>query len=330
MDLKLQKAKLDLEFLRNCQEHGLIPHFLDFRLANSHLRHSDAYFSAQRKFLLVEIKSKRSSIRVLENQLLCVSNQLRDSISGLDFIHTASKFASTIHKLIHRQQQIQHRKFNRLLKEKAGTANDPEKVIHNLSSHVLTLTQKKVLTKGLNFSLAPRKLHYADYLTPFEMFYRSISSLPIYQGDHELIKTKVKEIALSSLYTYNSSAPPSSLSVAEHKALLELASVKDLIIHKADKGNSVVLLDKNDYVRKMGSILDDPSKFRPFRMQQGKELNEILKCEKKVKSVLKSIFNKGILRQDVYNKLSPVGSKPGRLYGLSKVHKAGAPLRPIL
>ncbi len=129
------------------------------------------------KFLLVEIKSKRGAVRVLENQLLCVSNQLKDSISALDFLHTASKVASTNRKLIQRQQQIQQRKFSRLQREQVGRVNDPDKVIHNFSSHVLTTTQKKVLVKGLNFSLAPKKLHYADYLTPFELFYRSVSGL---------------------------------------------------------------------------------------------------------------------------------------------------------
>ncbi len=330
LDLKLQKAKLDVEFLCNCQDHGLIPHFLDFRLANSRLRNSDAYSSAQRRFLSVEIKSRRSSVRVLENQLRFVSNQLKDSFSVLDFIHTASKLALTNRKLIQHQQSIQRSKFERLQKEKSGHLNDPDKVIHNLSSHVLTATQKKVLVKGLNFSVAPKKLRYADYLTPFELFYRSVSGLPVYRGDQELIKTKVKEIALSSLHTYNSSETPSSLSRAEHKAIMELTSVKDLIIHKSDKGNSVVLLDKIDYIRKMGTILNDPSKFKPFPMKRGKELNEVLKHEKKLRSVLKSIFNKGILHQDIYNKLVPAGSKPGRLYSLSKIHKPGAPLRPIL
>ncbi len=151
LDLKLHKAKLDLEFLRNCQDHGLIPRFLDFHLANYRLRHSDAYSSAQRKFLLVEIKSKRSAVRVLENQLLCVSNQLRDSISALDFLHTASKVASTNRKLIQRQQQIQQRKFTRLQREQAGRTNDPDKVIHNFSSHVLTATQKKFSSKAYIF-----------------------------------------------------------------------------------------------------------------------------------------------------------------------------------
>ena len=38
----------------------------------------------------------------------------------------------------------------------------------------------------------------------------------------------------------------------------------------------------------------------------------------------------GTISELVYNKLFPSGSRPGILYGLPKVHKAGVPLRPIL
>ncbi len=76
--------------------------------------------------------------------------------------------------------------------------------------------------------------------------------------------------------------PPSSLSRAEHKALLELTAVNDAIIHNSDKGNTVVLLDKKDYFSKMDSILNNSSKFKPFPIEQGKELNEILKFKKRL------------------------------------------------
>ena len=38
----------------------------------------------------------------------------------------------------------------------------------------------------------------------------------------------------------------------------------------------------------------------------------------------------GTISELVYNKLFPSGSRPGILYGLPKVHKAGVPLRPVI
>ena len=56
--------------------------------------------------------------------------------------------------------------------------------------------------------------------------------------------------------------------------------------------------------------------------------------EKRITDVYKQLFKAGNLSQQNYNKLRPVGSRPGILYGLCKVHKACVdncpPFRPIL
>ena len=41
-------------------------------------------------------------------------------------------------------------------------------------------------------------------------------------------------------------------------------------------------------------------------------------------------YLKDITDKDLYNKLIPVGSKPGKLYGLCKVHKSNHPMRPVV
>ena len=51
------------------------------------------------------------------------------------------------------------------------------------------------------------------------------------------------------------------LSEEEHLTLNDLIKTRDFIIQKADKGNTVVILNKNDYISKMKEILSDSSKF---------------------------------------------------------------------
>ena len=329
-DNKLQKAKLDLQFLLNCRDHGLIPHFLQFKVANSRLRRALAYSTAQSRFLASEIKSKHAAISKLESLLSQQCCSLRSSVSCMDFAHLISKVSLTNSKSLKKQQEIQQKKFEHLQREQAGKHNDPDKVIFNYSSHVLTPVQKKVLAKGLNFALPPKKLKQCDYFLPFELLYRSISSLPVFGNNQEFVKTKLKEIAFSSLHNYNSAPPPPVLTKAERSALLELSSVPNLVIQKADKGNSVVLMDKKDYIEKTNHILSDESKFQKVPVTAGKELNLVLSHERKVRNILKSMLDKGTFHQDLYTKLLPTGSQPGKLYGLGKVHKPGCPVRPIL
>ena len=61
-----------------------------------------------------------------------------------------------------------------------------------------------LLVTGLNFSLPPKKLNYSYYLVSFELFYRSIDDLRILSRDNlEYIKTKIKDLALTSFRKYN-------------------------------------------------------------------------------------------------------------------------------
>ncbi len=330
LDTKLRKAKLDLEFLNNCRDNGLIPHFLQFRLANERLRHSSSYPACQRRFLDEEIKNKTSSIRRLSNHLSDILESFKNSVSFLDFVHITCKLSLSVGRNIAHQQTIQTRKFERLQLEKSRNQTDPNKVIFNFSTHILTPAQNKLLARGLNFSIPPKRLLEHDYLAPFELLYRSISSLPVFSGDQRLLKTRLKDIALSSFHGYNASPAPRVLTRSETTALKELSAVPDLIIQKSDKGNSIVLLNRRDYVSKMQEILSDSSKFQKVPVDPDKDLNKIFSVENRVKKVLDSASKHGVFTEPEYKRLCPSGSRPGRLYGVGKIHKPGCPLRPIL
>ena len=64
---------------------------------------------------------------------------------------------------------------------------------------------------------------------------------------------------------------------------------KDLVIQKADKCNTVVILNKKDYKLKMKKILSDTSKFHKLSIDQNKVLNHIVNMENRIISVLKKL-----------------------------------------
>ncbi|BHF83167.1 hypothetical protein SprV_0802630900 [Sparganum proliferum] len=82
------------------------------------------------------------------------------------------------------------------------------------------------------------------------------------------------------------------LSKVEGDALRELKADKDLTIVPVDKGRSTVVLDRTDYLRKAKRLLEDRQFYVPYATNPVKALT--------------------------------------RLYVLLKVHKDGAPLRPIV
>ena len=72
-------------------------------------------------------------------------------------------------------------------------------------------------------------------------------------------------------------------------ALKALSANNDVIIQKSGKGNSVVLLNRNDYIKRLNENLSDSSKFKKLNVQHGKEINFLLQQEDRLTDFLKKI-----------------------------------------
>ena len=139
--------------------------------------------------------------------------------------------------------------------------NYPELDIHNFSSHILTEAEKTVLCRGLQFALPAKTLEYADYMASFELLYRDIKTTNLNTLQNETIKSKLWDTAFSSFDTFKRNKPKNNLSEIASQALNSLLQNKDIIIQKADKGNTIVVIDKDAYKKKMKAIISDHSKF---------------------------------------------------------------------
>ena len=203
----------------------------------------------------------------------------------------------------------------------------------NFSSYQLSEHEKSLLSKGLNFAISPKNLNYADYMLPFELLFRDIDLLDIPRTDRDFIQGRLRDCAFTS-YRDAGNNTDKNLLKDEQFALSTLIKNKDLVIQKADKGNTVVILNKKDYNLKMKKILSDTSKFHKLSIDQNKVLNHIVNMENRIISVLKKLKDKNQISDKKYKDLHPVDSRPGILYGGAKIHKpikdSVPPFRPIL
>ena len=137
------------------------------------------------------------------------------------------------------------------------------------------------------------------------------------------VKTKLKSIALSAFYGYDSEQLPLNISKAELSALNRLCKNKDIVIIRPDKGNGVVILNRPDYVNKVETLLADSSKFKKLDC----DMLEI--CQKKEGKLIRflrdTLQNQKFITDEVYRDLYPSGSTPSILYGLPKIHKENCP-----
>ena len=139
-------------------------------------------------------------------------------------------------------------------------SHDPEKIFFNFFNHSLIEHEKSLLRNGLNFAIPPKNLTYAGYLLPSELLFRDIDFCQIPSYNKEFLRSRLRDCAFTSLGE-SSKINENNLSKEEHLALKYLIKNRNLVIQKADKGDIVITLNKNDYISKMKGILSDSSKY---------------------------------------------------------------------
>ena len=82
----------------------------------------------------------------------------------------------------------------------------------------------------------------------------------------------MKKICLSSFENFKFK-DELNVTPDELNALKDVSSRKDIIIQKADKENSVVVLNESDYIKRMTEILSDIDKFKKLIVRPGREVN---------------------------------------------------------
>ena len=109
----------------------------------------------------------------------------------------------------------------------------------------------------------------------------------------------------------------------EHQAIRELRRDETRMVLTADKGVSMVVMDREDYNNKSEELLNTPT-------YQILKTDPTSKIKNKLVSLLKTIKAEGGISETTYKKLYPTGATTPKYYGLPKVHKEGTPLRPTV
>lgn len=183
-------------------------------------------------------------------------------------------------------------------------------MVYNLSSHALSEDAINSLAKGFNFAIAPTRIPVESIICGVES---AVSNLDT--NSAEAIRQDVSQILRTAR------PPKRNLPYKEEQALKELRRNEDIIILPADKGNATVIMDSNDYHRKIETLLDDPS-YQRITTDPTTYLEKTTKTKIQSCPIDKVIQNQLIPREK--------SSRCPKLYGLPKIHKEGAPLRPIV
>ena len=91
----------------------------------------------------------------------------------------------------------------------------------------------------------------------------------------------------------------------------------------ADKGESIVVMDRDAYIKKAEELLNQPT-------YKSIPTDPTTKYKNKLINLLKTVKAEGGINEGIYRRLYPIGAGSPKSYGLPEVHKEGMPLRPIV
>ena len=168
------------------------------------------------------------------------------------------------------------------------------------------------MSHGPNFVIVPKEPPTSEYIVAIE---RACLKLPT--GKAEELRGEIKTILKKKI----NNKP--NITKEEHQAIKELRRDNTRMALTADKGVSMVVMDKEDYNTKSEELLQTST----YQVLSTDPTN---RHKNKLISLLKSIKAEGGISETTYKKLYPTGATPPKYYGLPKVHKKDTPLRPIV
>ena len=246
------------------------------------MRSSSTCRECQRKLEREEIYRIKLVVSKLDKESKLLCNNVKSNLSFIDFHHILNI------SLISNEKELEQIKFRHLSKLKnlipnftwdlvATSSHDPEKAFFNFSSYELSSSDKDLLSKGLGFAIPPKQIDYSNFMTEFELLYRSTLDLSMTTEEKDRFKTKLKDIALSSFKLFSDNCKfENNLSAEEINSFKALMRNKDIIIQKDGKGNAVVITDKEKYIEGVKRAISDSNKFVQLKITPDKYLNYMI------------------------------------------------------
>ncbi|CAF1601783.1 unnamed protein product, partial [Didymodactylos carnosus] len=345
--IKLCKLKCDLIFLKVCKRENLLPKFVTFKIPSTHQHHQRAIQNCYRAILINEIKIKKRQL----SQLYKMCKNLESSIQ-VEMDPVIKSRIRTIIKELEKEKEIVFRnrhgkKLEMLRTLQKLPSNIKRKTIttspiKNYSKRTLTHDETVALENGLDFILPSLTFDEESFISNIETLFVSLlgkcsdkndyeeresDELIVYNLTPEQLKLSNKLRKLCDTFRWNAYKTISRYRDDTEpmiRTLRNLSKDKSIHISRADKGRAVVILNKIDYNTKMESILNDTGAFKII------ESDPTLKKEDMLQHKLLKLRNSGFITDAEYIYARPVGSGPGKAYGLPKIHKKDLPLRPII
>ena len=248
---------------------------------------------------------------------------------SISSIYTFCRVIKFFNSTLKRSRETTTKKFQRhydLASDNPIVSVAASKHVINLSKRSLSQVEKEALCRGLDFCVPPKKIDRLRIYGEFESLFQQLMDGQLDQTCGDRI-SQFKANLVGLAHSICRTKPDTGLQSPEHiEALDKIKKDNSIIVIRPDKGKGVVILDREVYIEKMMSIINDKRKF----MVESEAGDIIQKWESKVGKQISDLQQQKKISSELANVMKPTGSTTPRIYGLPKIHKTNIPLRPVL
>ena len=317
---KVARFRNHLRFNVHCKHHHVTP--VSLRLKST-VQGPDAkkiLRSAERRFLKVRIGQNINRIDKLITEKASLTTKIMQVFHQETFTQV-EEFVLKSQLCEHEvTKERQKNKFSCLLNTSGMNSNQPtsvlasecmQKWVTNCSQRILSDPELSVWKKGLNFAVTPKKLPVVDLIAATESACRYLNS-----SDANELRAKVV-----STIGKHGNINDQNITKKERKAIEDFRKDENIMILPADKDRTTVVMDKQEYLNKCNSMLQDTKTYKH---------DPTAKYKRELAALLKDLKDREVISNTLRKRLYPTSDQPPRFYGVPKTHKINMQLRPIV
>ena len=323
---KLINNEWSTKFNEICLQEDVLPNFTRIRHHDPAVGKTRTTLKYRRYLLEREIEKKKKLAVELKNQ----KEECFSKIDSFTFnSQLKNKVLNELEKILENSYNVTKirtiKKLNSLYLNGEPSTNNRNLFMKvakdsfvNLSNHVLDDAEIEFLNLGINCHIQP-KYDKLQKQCDLEILYQNLLALETKNAI--TIKPEIVEQLKCESTKHRNTKHNSILTKPLLNAAKALKNNDNIVIRKADKSSTYVILNTEDYIDKMNGIFQDSTKFKRI----DKDPTEAIK-----KKANELIETQNSLIDD-YKLMKIVGEyQPGYAYGNVKIHKTGNPLRPII
>lgn len=319
---KIKNYNSHIWFNKKCVKLNIIPNYINVKCNSSSNQVQKAINKLKKTWLNSEIKKWYSALNNVTTHRKIVRSELIKRLHQIEFDVLDEKTnleCDEYAKLIYSKKQYKLSKIksrqNKLEKQTNISVNNKQfypRVI-NISDQQFSQEEITLLDKGLKYSPT-------DDLCKKDFIKLAADVEVVLNNDNLVTKALCTNILTKD---YNKVKQQTKLQISNENPIIKNIKNKivnsDIIFKKADKGNSLVILNNNDYNTKIMDFLKESQAMQLKSDPTKRFQTNVKNCIKSCKNILKD-----------QNKLAIMNPKAPNLYGLPKLHKTGIPIRPVV